>query len=258
MLETNRLILRPWRDSDVAEFAALNADPEVMRYFPAPMTRAQSDALADRIRTDMAARGWGLWAVEIVDGAPFIGFVGLNLAVFEAHFTPAVEVGWRLARTAWGHGYATEAARAAVTHGFETVGCDEIVSLTGRINAPSRRVMERLGMTHDPGDDFEHPNVAPGSPLRQHVLYRLRYSAAISAQPSETPTRRSDPRLRSPPAEGGHMVVQRPDADQAHGWSLAGSTNVCLHTRDSFGWFFSRETAGGVTGCSWSKEQAGA
>ncbi len=181
MLETNRLILRPWRDSDVAEFAALNADPEVMRYFPAPMTRAQSDALADRIRTDLDARGWGLWAVEIIDGAPFIGFVGLNLAVFEAHFTPAVEVGWRLARTAWGHGYATEAARAAVKHGFETVGCDQIVSLTGRINTPSRRVMERLGMTHDPGDDFEHPNVPPGSPLRPHVLYRLRYSAAMSA-----------------------------------------------------------------------------
>ncbi len=175
-LETNRLILRPWRDSDVAGFAALNADPEVMRYFPAPMSRAESDAFAGRIRADMAARGWGLWAVEVVDGAPFIGFVGLSPAVFAAHFTPAMEVGWRLSRDAWGHGYATEAARAAVAYGFETLGCDEIVSFTAGINTPSRRVMERIGMTRDTDGDFEHPKVPPGSPLRSHVLYRLGYT----------------------------------------------------------------------------------
>lgn len=172
-LRTERLLLRQWRDEDLEPFAALNADPETMRFFPAPPTREQSDALAAIARGQIEDEGWGLWAVEVEDGASFIGFVGLSRPSFEAHFTPAVEVGWRLAREHWGHGYATEAARAAVAHGFEELGLDEIVSFTSTLNEPSWRVMERLGMRHDPADDFEHPRVAIGHPLRAHVLYRL-------------------------------------------------------------------------------------
>jgi RimJ/RimL family protein N-acetyltransferase len=171
-LRTQRLLLRQWRDRDLAPFAALNADPEVMRHFLQPLTREQSDSLFHEQRALIEERGWGLWAVEGRDG--FVGFVGLAVPRFEAHFTPAVEVGWRLARRAWGHGYATEAARAAVTFGFGELGLEEIVSFTSVENERSRRVMERLGMTRDPTDDFDHPNVPPGHRLRRHVLYRLR------------------------------------------------------------------------------------
>jgi RimJ/RimL family protein N-acetyltransferase len=170
-LRTERLLLRQWRDDDLDAFAELNADPEVMRYFPRTLSRAESDALAARQRTLIAERGWGLWAVEAPDG--FIGFVGLSEPRFAAHFTPAVEVGWRLAQRGWRQGYATEAARAAIALGF-SIGFDEIVSFTFVGNDRSRRVMERLGMTRDPADDFEHPLLPAGDPLRQHVLYRLR------------------------------------------------------------------------------------
>ena len=173
MLRTDRLALRQWREADLEPFAELNADPEVMRYFPAPLTRAESDAHAERSRARIAERGWGLWAVEVVGEVPFIGFIGLAEPRFEAHFTPAVEIGWRLAREHWGHGYAVEGARAAVAYGFGELGLDEIVSFTTTANERSRRVMERLGMTHDAADDFEHPLLAPGHPLRPHVLYRL-------------------------------------------------------------------------------------
>ena len=175
-LRTERLLLRQWRDDDLEPFAALNADPETMRFFPEPPSRAASDALAEHARRHIEGEGWGLWAVEVVAGASFIGFVGLSRPSFEEHFTPAVEVGWRLAREHWGHGYATEAGRAAVDHGFEEVGLDEIVSFTSELNEPSWRVMERLGMSHDPADDFEHPRVPVGHPLRPHVLYRLSHS----------------------------------------------------------------------------------
>jgi RimJ/RimL family protein N-acetyltransferase len=171
-LGTDRLLLRRWREQDLEPFAALNADPEAMRYFPSPMTRDQSDALAVRADAAIKQRGWGLWAVEVVGRAPFVGFVGLNEAGFEAHFTPAVEVGWRLAPAAWGNGYATEAAQAAIAYGFQTARLDEIVSFTSTVNERSRRVMERLGMRHDPRDDFDHPAIADG-PLRRHVLYRI-------------------------------------------------------------------------------------
>jgi RimJ/RimL family protein N-acetyltransferase len=165
-----RVLLRQWRDEDRDPFAALNADPEVMRHFPSTMSREQSDAMVDWASGLIEERGWGLWAVEVVGGAPFIGFVGLN----EPRFMPdTVEVGWRLAREHWGHGYATEAAREAVRFGFEELGLDEIVAFTVPANTRSRRVMERLGMTHDPADDFDHPNV-PDGPLKRHVLYRLR------------------------------------------------------------------------------------
>lgn len=176
-LRTDRLILRDWRDSDLEPFAALNADPEVMRYFRAPLTRQESDAFAGRIRQRLAADGWGLWAVEVVDGPEFVGFVGLARQTFEAPFTPAIEIGWRLARAAWGHGYATEAARRALEVGFGALGLDEIVSMTTVTNARSRRVMERLGMRRDPADDFDYPLLPEAHPLSRHVLYRLRSEA---------------------------------------------------------------------------------
>jgi RimJ/RimL family protein N-acetyltransferase len=171
-LRTERLRLRQWTEADRDPFATLNADPEVMRYFRAPLTRAQSDAMIAREQARIAARGWGLWAVEVIDGAPFIGFVGLAEPGFSAHFTPAVEVGWRLAQAFWGHGYATEAATAALAVAFGQLGLQEVVSFTAAVNTRSTRVMSRLGMTHDASDDFEHPAV-PDGPLRAHVLYRL-------------------------------------------------------------------------------------
>ncbi len=143
-----------------------------MRYFPAPLTKTQSDRLAARAQATIVREGWGLWAVEVLDTGGFIGFVGLNQPPFQAHFTPAVEVGWRLARGAWGQGYATEAARASLTFGFDHLDCDEIVSFTAAVNDRSRRVMSRLGMSHDPYDDFDHPSL-PAGPLQRHVLYRM-------------------------------------------------------------------------------------
>jgi RimJ/RimL family protein N-acetyltransferase len=172
-LTTPRLLLRRWRDEDREPFAALNADPVVMEHFPAPLTRKESDALVDRIEAGLDERGWGLWAAQVREPAAFIGFVGLNPATFEAPFTPAVEIGWRLACEHWGHGYATESARAALEFGFVDVELDEIVSFTTHANTRSRRVMERLGMRHDPSDDFDNPTVPEGSAIRPHVLYRL-------------------------------------------------------------------------------------
>jgi RimJ/RimL family protein N-acetyltransferase len=172
-LRTERLLLRQWRDDDLEPFAALNADPETMRYFPAPIARAESKAFADRAARQIEAEGWGLWAVEVAGGTSFIGFVGLARPSFEAEFTPAVEVGWRLARAYWGRGYATEAGRAALGYGFDELGLEEIVSFTSGLNEPSWRVMERLGMRRDELGDFEHPRVPAGHPLRPHVLYRL-------------------------------------------------------------------------------------
>jgi RimJ/RimL family protein N-acetyltransferase len=173
-LRTERLVLRDWRDSDLAPFAALNADPDVMRHFRGPLTRAESDAFAARIRAKLHEDGWGLWAVEVIGAEPFIGFVGLARHTFEAHFTPAVEVGWRLAKPAWGRGYAPEAARAALEFAFEELGLTEIVSMTAVGNANSRRVMDKLGMTYDPADDFDYPLLEEGHPSRRCVLYRLR------------------------------------------------------------------------------------
>jgi RimJ/RimL family protein N-acetyltransferase len=172
-LRTKRLVLRQWRDDDLEPFAELNADTEVMHHFPSLLTRGESDTLAARERRMITARGWGLWAVEVIDGAPFIGFVGLSVPRFEAHFTPAVEIGWRLAQEHWGQGYATEGARSVLAFGFDELGLDEIVSFTTAANQRSQRVMERIGMTRDPADDFAHPLLEPGHPLRPHVLYRL-------------------------------------------------------------------------------------
>jgi RimJ/RimL family protein N-acetyltransferase len=172
-LVTERLLMRRWIAADREPFARLNADPEVSRYLAGPMSPADSDALVDRIEAGFDANGFGLWAVDVSATGEFAGFTGLSRPRFEAHFMPAVEVGWRLARAAWGHGYATEAARAALDYGFGPAGLDEIVSFTTRTNGRSRAVMDRLGMTHDPADDFDHPMLATNDPLRRHVLYRL-------------------------------------------------------------------------------------
>ena len=173
VLRTERLILRDGRDEDVEAFAALNADPEVGEFILGPIARAKSDELAAIIRADIAKDGWGLWAVEIVGGAPFIGFTGITPIDFEASFAPATEIGWRLARPAWGKGYATEAANAVLAHAFDTLGMDALVSITATINVRSRRVMERIGMQRDLTGDFDHPKIAPNHPISRHVLYRI-------------------------------------------------------------------------------------
>jgi RimJ/RimL family protein N-acetyltransferase len=174
VLRTDRLLMRGWRVDDLAPFAALNADPEVMEHFPATQTRAESDAFVrDRMVPMFDMHGFGPWAVERLDTGELIGFVGLMEQTFPAPFTPAVEVGWRLARPHWGHGFASEAAEESLRFGFEVAGLAEIVSMTVPANVRSRAVMERLGMNRDPRDDFDHPRVPADSPLVRHVLYRL-------------------------------------------------------------------------------------
>jgi RimJ/RimL family protein N-acetyltransferase len=173
VLETTRLVLRGWKESDLAPFAALNDDPLVMEHFPSRLTRADSDAMVASFGEHFARHGLGLWAVEAPGVAELLGFVGLSIPRFESHFTPCVEIGWRLAREHWGRGYAPEAARAALRFGFEQRGLDQIVSFTVPANLKSRRVMEKLAMHRDPAEDFDHPSLAEGHPLRRHVLYRL-------------------------------------------------------------------------------------
>jgi ribosomal-protein-alanine N-acetyltransferase len=172
-LQTARLLLRAWEREDRPAFAAMNADRAVMEFMPGLRTTAESEAMVDRIERHFTQHGFGLWAVEVLGGPRFIGFVGLSVPSFEASFTPCVEIGWRLARDAWGHGYATEAAREALRFGFEEAQLQEIVSFTVPANVRSRQVMERLGMVRDPKDDFDHPRLPEGHPLRRHVLYRL-------------------------------------------------------------------------------------
>lgn len=174
-LLTPRLLLRHWHPADGEPFAALNADPEVMEHFPHLLSRAESDAFAARAEAGLAARGYGLWAVEERASGRFLGFTGLNPVAFEAPFVdgPTVEIGWRLRRDAWGRGYAQEAARAARDYAFAGAGLRELVSFTSTTNLRSSHVMERIGMTHDPADDFDHPRLPPGHRLQRHVLYRL-------------------------------------------------------------------------------------
>lgn len=170
---TDRLRLRGWLPGDREPFAALNADPRVVEFLPAPLSRSESDALIERIEAGFAAHGFGLWAVEVRESAAFAGFIGLAVPRFAAHFTPAVEIGWRLAVAHWGKGYASEGARAVLDYAFNGLQLAEVVSFTTVGNLRSRRVMERLGMRHNPADDFEHPALPPGHPLRPHVLYRI-------------------------------------------------------------------------------------
>ncbi len=186
-LHTARLLLRPWRDEDAKPFAAMFADPAVMEFLGPPQDRVAIDAIVGRVRAHFERHGFGWWAAELKKTGAFIGFIGLSHIPFEAPFTPAVEVGWRLASAYWGQGYATEGARAALEAGFTQLGLDEIVSLTVPANMRSRLVMERIGMTRDPSDDFDHPRLAEDHPLRRHVLYRIgqdqcRQSSAASGR----------------------------------------------------------------------------
>jgi ribosomal-protein-alanine N-acetyltransferase len=172
ILCTERLRLREWRAADLEPFAAMNADPRVMEHFASgALSRGESDALAERIQAHFE-RGFGLWAIEVSGVEAFAGFCGLAVPSFTAHFTPCVEIGWRLAAHCWGRGYATEAARAVLAHAFGPLALREIVSFTTASNVRSQRVMQRIGMTRDPGDDFDHPGIVEGHSLRRHVLYR--------------------------------------------------------------------------------------
>ena len=180
-ITTPRLLLRRWQPSDLAPFADLNNDPEVMRHLREPMTAVESDAFVDRIEEHFTIDGFGLWALEVRATGLFVGFAGLARQTFEAPFNPSVEVGWRLSREAWGHGYATEAGGAALDFAFEVLELDEVVSITTAGNTRSQAVMRRLGMTRDPADDFEQPHLPLGHPLRPAVLHRLsraRWAAA--------------------------------------------------------------------------------
>ena len=172
-IRTSRLLLRRWRESDREPFANLNADPLVMKHFPSVLSREESDAGVDRVEAHFQQHGFGVWAVELPDEAPFIGFIGLIVPRFQAHFTPCVEVGWRLAAEYWNRGYATEGAVASLKFGFDVLGLSEIVALTVPGNLASRRVMEKIGMVRNPADDFDHPMLPEGHPLRRHVLYRI-------------------------------------------------------------------------------------
>jgi RimJ/RimL family protein N-acetyltransferase len=173
-LTTPRLFLRDWTDYDLEPFYQLNADPKVMEFFPKPLTRQESDQVAAKIRSKISERGWGLWAMEIPGVTSFAGFVGLSVPTFVSHFTPCVEIGWRLATAYWGNGYATEGAREALEFGFQRLSLPEIVAFAVPANLRSRSVMDKLGMSHDPRENFEHPSLSEGNPLRTHVLYRLK------------------------------------------------------------------------------------
>ncbi len=172
-LRSERLILRQWRESDRLPFQQLNADPRVMEFFPEPLTAEASDVLFDRAQQHFRFHDFGPFAVELIETNAFVGFIGLSIPAFDAHFMPAVEIGWRLAFEHWGNGMATEGARAALDFGFDDLELKQVVSFTTPTNLRSRRVMERLGMTHNPADDFDHPNLPEGHPLRRHLLYRI-------------------------------------------------------------------------------------
>jgi RimJ/RimL family protein N-acetyltransferase len=176
VVETERLILRPWNDGDAEPFARLNADPRVMEFISPPLSREASDAMIFRARAHLEQHGFGPLAAECKVTGRLIGFIGLVVPSFEAHFTPCVEIGWRLAFESWGQGLATEGAKGVLRLGFGRWGLKEVVSFTASANLRSRRVMEKLGMTQNPEEDFDHPRVAEGNPLRRHVLYRLRAS----------------------------------------------------------------------------------
>jgi len=173
-LTTDRLILRQWRPQDIPAYAAMSGDPRVMEHYPAIQSRAESEASLLRFQARIAERGWGIWALEDRASGETVGFTGLQHPPFEEHFTPCIEIGWRVAFERWGEGLAPEAARAALAFGFERLGVDEIVAMTSLPNRRSMRVMEKLGMTRDPADDFDVPMIPEGHRLRRHVLYRLK------------------------------------------------------------------------------------
>jgi len=174
LAKTERLIPRRWRESDRQPFAAMNADPRVMEFFPRPLSTEESDALVDEIEADFARHGFGFCAAELIRDHSFVGSIGLGVPRFSAHFTPCFEIAWRLSAEFWGLGLATEGAREMVRQAFDVHGLKELVSFTVPANVRSRRVMEKLGMTRNAADDFDHPRLSEGHSLRRHVLYRLR------------------------------------------------------------------------------------
>jgi 3-dehydroquinate dehydratase/shikimate dehydrogenase len=176
MIKTDRLLLRSWQEEDLDPLAQLNTDPRVMEFLPTLLTREESRARLELYNQHIKDHGWGLWAVSAPGVSDFIGWIGLWPIGFEAHFTPAVEVGWRLLPKFWGQGYATEGARASLEYGFNTLNLNEIVSITVPANLRSIRVMKKLGMHHDPKDDFNHPKFPEGHPLSRHILYRIKKS----------------------------------------------------------------------------------
>jgi len=180
VLETSRLLLRRFVEEDREPFARINADPRVMEFMPACLSRHESDLLIDQLEDHFRKLNFGLYAVELRETRAFIGFLGLATPRFEAHFTPCVEIGWRLSADHWGRGLATEGARAVARHAFEVLRLDALVSFTAPANIRSRRVMEKIGMIHDPSGDFDYPGLPEGHPLRRHVLYRLRLSGVLS------------------------------------------------------------------------------
>ncbi len=171
-IKTERLLLRQWRKEDLSEFALLNADPLVMKYFPKVLSAEESDVLAEKIIKLISERGWGFWAVETINTQSFIGFVGLHEPHYELPVNPCVEIGWRLARKYWGQGYATEAGQASLKCAFNDLELDEVYSFAVVANRKSRAVMERLGL-RDTMSNFEHPVIPEDSPLREHVLYKI-------------------------------------------------------------------------------------
>jgi ribosomal-protein-alanine N-acetyltransferase len=175
-LITNRLILRRWRADDRLPFRKMNSDPRVMEYMPGLLSAADSDALVDRIESHFDRHGFGLFAMELLESKSFIGFTGLMIPAFDAPFMPAVEIGWRLAAEYWGKGLATEAAQEVLRYAFDYLQLKRVVSFTVPHNTRSRRVMEKIGMQHSPGEDFDHPSLPVGHPLRRHVLYKVERS----------------------------------------------------------------------------------
>ena len=210
-LATPRLLLRRWRQEDRLPFARLNADPAVMAFFPARLSPEESDRFIERIEEHFERHGFGLWAAQLRESPGCIGYIGLWTLSFEAHFTPAVEIGWRLAAEHWGRGLATEGAREVLRWGFEEAGLDEIVSCTAVANSRSRRVMEKIGLTHDPRDDFDHPGLPEGHPLRRHVLYRLRREAWAPERETDSARESGDPPIPRPLSTAGPRVRSSPD-----------------------------------------------
>ena len=245
-LRTPRLLLRGFTDADREPFAALNADPVVMEHFVTTYDRARCDAYVDRILRAWAERGWGLWALEQAGTGAFIGYTGLAPAEFDAPFTPAVEVGWRLTRAYWGQGYASEAARESLRFGFEDLGLPEVVSFTAASNERSWRVMERIGMVRDRAGGFEHPAVPPGHRLRPHVLYRLprerwgtdvfaeegggASAGARSGRQRPRPSTTSAPGSSASTAPGTTSLECRtPEPTTTHGWATTAASTSSGH-----------------------------
>ncbi|MEJ8851257.1 GNAT family N-acetyltransferase [Variovorax rhizosphaerae] len=191
-IETERLLLRQWRRSDFPVFAQMSGDDEVMRFFPAKLSEEESNAMAQRCSDLIEQRGWGFWATQEKSSGSFIGFIGLHIPIAELPFSPCVEIGWRLSRPSWGKGLATEGAGAALAFAFDRLFLAEVVSFTTLNNAPSERVMKRLGMQRDELT-FQHPSLPNGHPLREHCLYRIF---------SDSLTRRSN----RPPTASSHLV----------------------------------------------------